>query len=228
MRARNPALIDFGEPDEFAESLNGFETRYRPTTSDRQFTKIDLSLPSARLVIVTRPPMLFEGSVVAEHGVVTFQLEDELQASVNGGAANTDTIALWRKGTDYRGFQKSRLSHCSLFPNDDFSDRDWPALGGGMLQLAAGSASLRACVREVAEVAGGALLCMSNANVRKSIDCSINGCLDEALFAAYPSQPSVAASRYLAICRRVSEFLRESPPPSFPLVPTWRTRAVSR
>src|SRR5512143_134009 len=84
----NAGTISFDEPELFAASVTGFEARYLPTTKDRRFTRFDLPLESGRLVIVTRPPMLFEGTVVADHGVITFQLDDKLTARVNGSFVN--------------------------------------------------------------------------------------------------------------------------------------------
>lgn len=203
--------IGFEEPDEFAASLTGFDTRYLPTTRDRRFSKLELPLGSGRLVVVTRPPMLFEGTVVADHGVITFQLEDDLEASVNGSVASTDTIALWNRGTFYRGYQQSRLSHCSLFLADDLSARDWPAPapGGGMLRLGADSAGLRACVRAVTDVVRRDPVRMTNPHALKGLDQSIFGYLDQVLSAATAPHGSLAGGRYLAICRRAEEYLRE-------------------
>ena len=122
----NVSVIRSDEPAEFAASVNGFEARYLPTTNDHGFVKYELSLGSGRLAVSTRPPMVYEGTVVANEGVVCFHLDDDLRANVNGHSVGADTIALWKKGTDYQSYQRSRLTHCALFVSDAFSAHDWP------------------------------------------------------------------------------------------------------
>lgn len=212
LAAGNAGSIGFAEPDDFAASLTGFDTRYLPTTSDRRFSKLELPLESGCLVVVKRPPMFFEGAVAADHGVVTFQLDDDLKASVNGSLASKDSIVFWNQGTGYRGYQQSRLTHCSLFLTDAFAARDWPAptSGGRMLRMGTDGAGLRACVKDVTEVIRGDPVCMANPHALKGMDQSIMGYLDRVLYHAAVPFGSLASGRHQAICRRAEEYLRNS------------------
>src|SRR5690349_19106479 len=72
------------DPKEFAASLAGYDSHYLPTTEDHLFSKIELLLPSGRLVVVRRPPMVFEGVVSANEGLVAFLLDDSPKAKING------------------------------------------------------------------------------------------------------------------------------------------------
>jgi AraC-like DNA-binding protein len=192
--------------------VNGFEARYLPTTNDHRFVKLELSLGSGRLAVSTRPPMLYEGTVVANEGVVCFHLEDNL-ANVNGHSVSADTIALWKKGTDYRAYQRSRLTHCALFLSDAFSARDWPepAPADRFMWIRADSGSrLRSCVNNVVEVIRKDPARLANPNVVKGMDQSIIGGIDEALSTVVLFASSVATGRYVAICKRAEEYLRES------------------
>lgn len=165
------------------------------------------------MVVVTRPPMLFEGAVAADHGVVTFQLEAGLEARVNGGSANADTIALWKRATDYRGYQQSRLTHCSLFVTDAFSTRGWlePTPGGRMLAIGKdNSSNLRTCVGDIVRVIRRDPVRTINPNVLKGMEQSIFGSLDETFSNVMLSPGRLATGRHLATCRRAREYLRES------------------
>lgn len=208
----NISMIRSDEPAEFAASVNGFEARYLPTTNDHQFFKVELSLGSGRLAVSTRPPMLYEGTVVAPEGVVCFHLED-LRANVNGHSVSADTIALWKKGTDYRIYQRSRLTHCALFVSDAFSAHDWPepAPEDRFMWIGADSGlHLRSSVNNVVEVIRRDPARLANPNVVKGIDQSIIGGIDGALSTVVLSASSVATGRYVAITKRAEEYLRES------------------
>lgn len=202
----------FDEPALFAASAYGFDARYLPTTKDRRFTKLELTLGSGRLVIATRPPMLFEGAVSAEGGVISFQLEGNVGARVNGASANGDTMVRWKKGTDYRVCQQSRLTHFSLFVNDTVSARGWPesASGNRILWIGAESgANLRSCAADVTDVIRSDPARIANPNVLKGMDQSILVGLDDALSTFVLPAASIATGRYLAICRRARDYLRE-------------------
>lgn len=211
----NPAarIVCFDDPAEFAASANGFEARYLPTTKDHRFVRVDLSLEGGRLAVATRPPMLYEGVVVADEGVVCFHLEDSLWANVNGHSVSADTIAIWKTGTDYRVYQRSRMTHCWLFVSSPFSDHDWPEqppIDRFMWTEVERSAHLRSTVKSVVEIIREEPERLANPNVMKGIDRSITGCIDDALSTIVLSAPNVATSRYVAICRRAEEYLRES------------------
>jgi len=206
------SMIRSDEPAEFAASVNGFEARYLPTTKDREFFKVELSLGSGRLAVSARPPMLYEGTVVANEGVVCFQLE-EIRANVNGHSVSADTIALWKKGTDYRINQLSRITHCALFVSDAFSAHDWPEPAPEdrfMWIGATSSLHLRSSVNDVVDVIRRDPARLANPNVVSGIDQSIIGGIDGALATVFLSGSSVASGRYLAICKRAEEYLRES------------------
>lgn len=174
----------FDEPALFAASAYGFDARYLPTTKDRRFTKLELTLGSGRLVIATRPPMLFEGAVSAEGGVISFQLEGNVGARVNGASANGDTV----------------------------SARGWPesASGNRILWIGAESgANLRSCAADVTDVIRSDPARIANPNVLKGMDQSILVGLDDALSTFVLPAASIATGRYLAICRRARDYLRE-------------------
>ncbi len=165
------------------------------------------------MTVSSRPPMLFEGTVVANEGVVTFQLEDDLKANVNGHSVSADTIALWKRGTDYRAYQRSRLTHCALFVSDAFSARDWPepAPTDRFMWIGADRSSyLRSCVNDVVELIRKDPARLANPNVVKGIDQSIIGGIDGALSTVILSASSVVTGRYVAICKRAEEYLKES------------------
>ena len=207
------SMIRTDEPAEYAASVKGYDARYLPTTNDHRFVKFELPLGSGRVTVSSRPPMLFEGTVVADEGVVTFQLEDDLKANVNGHSVSADTIALWKKGTDYRAYQRSRLTHCALFVSDAFSAREWPepAPTDRFMWIGADRSShLRTCVNNVVELIRKDPARLANPNVVKGIDQSIIGGIDEALSTVVLSASSVATGRYVAICKRAEEYLRES------------------
>ncbi len=205
--------IHCDDPVEFAGAVNGLEARYLPTTNDHRFTRLELLLPSGHLAISTRPPMLYEGTVVAPEGVVCFHLEDSLWANVNGHSVSADTIALWKTGTDYRAHQQCRITHCALFVSNPFSAHDWPEqppIERFMWTEAERSSHLRASVRQVAELIRKDPARLVNPNVVKGIDQSIVGSIDDALSSIVLSPNNVATGRYIAICRRAEEYLRES------------------
>ena len=209
----NISMICSDEPAEYAASVNGFEARYLPTTNDHRFVKFELSLGSGRLAVSTRPPMVYEGTVVANEGVVCFHLDDDLRANVNGHSVGADTIALWKKGTDYQSYQRSRLTHCALFVSDAFSAHDWPEpapMDRFMWIGADSSLHLRSSVNDVVEVIRKDPARLANPDVVKGIDQSIIGGIDGALSTVALSASSVAAGRYVAICKRAEEYLRES------------------
>jgi AraC-like DNA-binding protein len=206
------SVIRSDEPAEYAASVNGFEARYLPTTNDHRFVKYELSLGSGRLAVSTRPPMLYEGTVVANEGVVCFHLED-IRANVNGHSVGADNIALWKKGTDYRSHQRSRLTHCALFVSDAFSAHDWPepAPADRFMWIGADSSlHLRSSVSDVMEVLRRDPARLANPDVVKGIDQSIIGGIDGALSTVVLTGSSVAAGRYVTICKRAEEYLRES------------------
>ena len=201
------------DPAEFAASVTGFKTRFLPTTKDHRFTKLELSLGSGRLSVATRPPMLLEGIVVADGGVVTFDLEDGHRANVNGRPVGAGTIGLWRKGNDFRAHQQSRLTHCSLFVSDAFSAHDWPEPAAAARFMSIGLDSglhLRSCVNDVVELIRRDRARLANPNVLKGIDQSLVGGIGMALSTAIPFASSLATGRYVAITRRAEEYLRES------------------
>lgn len=206
------STIRSDEPAEFAASVKGFEALYLPTTHDREFLKVELSLGSGRLAVSTRPPMLYEGTVVADEGVVCFHLED-VRANVNGHSATADTIALWKKGTDYRIHQLFRITHCALFVSDAFSAHDWPEPAPDdrfMLIGATSSRHLRSSVNSVVDLIRNDPARLANPNVVRGIDQSIVGGIDAALATVFLSGSSAAGGRYVAICKRAEEYLRES------------------
>lgn len=206
------STIRSDDPAEFAASVNGFEARYLPTTKDRQFDKVELALGSGRLAVSTRPPMLYEGTVVANEGVVCFHLED-VRANVNGHSVSADTIALWKKGTDYRIYQLSRITHCALFVSDAFSAHDWPepAPDDRFMWIGANSSlHLRSSVNDVVDIIRRDPARLANPNVVRGMDQSIIGGIDGALATVFLSGSSVAGGRYVAICKRAEEYLRES------------------
>jgi AraC-like DNA-binding protein len=205
-------LTYFDDPVEYAASVTGYEARYLPTTNDHRFVKSELFLGSGRLTVTSRPPMLFEGTVTADEGVVAFQLED-INVNMNGHSVNADTIALLEKGTDYRAYQQSRLTHCGLFVSDTFSAHDWPepAPADRFMWIGAESSThLRSCVNNVVEMMRRDPARLANPNVVKGIDQSIIGGIDAALSTVVLSASSVATGRYVAICRQAEEYLRES------------------
>lgn len=205
-------MTRFDDPAEYAASVRGYEARYLPTTNDHRFVKFELFLASGRLTVTSRPPMLFEGTVTADEGVVAFQLED-INVNMNGHLVNADTIALWKKGTDYRAYQRSRLTHCALFVSDAFSAHDWPepAPADRFMWIGAdNSLHLRSCVNDVVEVMRRDPARLGNPNVVKGMDQSLIGGIDGALSTVVLSASSVATGRYVAICRRAEEYLRES------------------
>jgi hypothetical protein len=109
-------------PREFAESLVGYESSYLPTTEDHLFTKMELSLPSGRLVIVRRPPMIFEGTVSASEGLVAFLLDENPRAKINGMPMKSHNITVWKKGTHYRGYEEFPLTHCSFLLSESLCE----------------------------------------------------------------------------------------------------------
>ena len=206
-------VVHTDDPAEYAASVKGYDARYLPTTSDHQFSKLELTLGSGRLTVASRPPMFFEETVIADEGVVTFQLEDDFAANVNGHSVSADTIALWKKGTDYRARQGSRLTHCALFVSAPFSTRDWPepAPTDSYMWIGAESSyNLRSCVNNVVEVAQKDPARLANANVVKGIEESIISGIDGALSTVVLSASTAAAARYLVICKRAEAYLRES------------------
>ena len=141
------------------------------------------------------------------------RLEDDFAANVNGHSVSADTIALWKKGTDYRARQRSRLTHCALFVSAPFSTRDWPepAPTDSYMWIGAESSyNLRSCVNNVVEVAQKDPARLANANVVKGIEESIISGIDGALSTVVLSASTAAAARYLVICKRAEAYLRES------------------
>jgi AraC-like DNA-binding protein len=203
------------EPAGFTASLNGFSARYLPTTSDHRFSKFEMTLNGGRLVLVTRPPMVFEGAMSAdEEGVAAFHFEDDRVHRINGTSADRDVWAVWKKGIDYRGIQQSRLTHCWLFVPDAFSAHDWPepSPAHNLVRLRSNdSSSIRSAVSDVVAIARSDPSRLAHPNVLKDVSESIIGGLDHALLAAVPPTDRLAVGRYVAICRRVEEYLRESP-----------------
>lgn len=206
------SMIRSDEPTEFAASVKGFDACYLPTTKDRQFDKVELCLGSGRLAVSTRPPMLTEGTVVAKEGVVCFQI-DEVRANVNGHSVNANSIALWKKGIDYRICQMFRMSHCTLLVSDAFSAHDWPEPAPDDRFMWIGTESslhLRSSVNRVVEIIRKDPARLANPNVLRAIDQSIIGGIDGALATVFLSGSSVAGGRYIAICKRAEAYLRES------------------
>ncbi len=202
------------EPANFTASLNGFDARYLPTTEDHRFSKFEITLAGGRLVLVTRPPMVFEGAMSAsEEGVAAFHFEDNRLHKINGTSADCDLWALWKNGIDYRGIQASRLSHCWLFVPDAFSGHEWrePSPANNLVRLRSDdSSSVRSAVRDLVAIALNDPSLLSHPNVLKGLSESIIGGLDHALVSADSPTDRLAIGRYLSICRRAEGYLKES------------------
>lgn len=207
-------MIKSEEPANFTASLNGFSARYLPTTNDHRFSKFEATLNGGRLVLVTRPPMIFEGAMSAdEEGVAAFHFEDNRVHKINGTSADCDVWAVWKKGIDYRGIQPSRLTHCWLFVPDAFSGHEWPepSPANNLVRLRSDdSSSIRSAVSDIVAIAQNDPSRLAHPNVLKGLSESIIGGLDHALMTAVPPTDRLAVGRYVAICRRAEEYLRES------------------
>lgn len=202
------------EPLSFAASLNGFNARYLPTTNDHSFGKLEIALNGGRLVLVTRPPMIFEGVMSAdEEGVAAFHFENSRVHRINGTSADSDVWALWKRGIEYHGIQPSRLTHCWLFVPDAFSAREWPepSPADNLVRLrSSDSSSIRSAVSAAVMIARTDPSRFATPSVLMGLSESIVGGLDHALATAIPSTNRLAVGRYVAICRRVEEYRRES------------------
>lgn len=202
------------EPAKFTASLNGFDARYLPTTKDHRFSKFEITLGEGRLVVVTRPPMVFEGVMSAsEEGVAAFHFQDNRLHKINGTSADCDLWAVWKNGIDYRGIQASRLTHCWLFVPDAFSGHEWrePSPANNLVRLRSDdSASVRSAVRDLVAIALKDPSRLARPNVLKGLSDSIIGGLDHALLSAESSTDRLAIGRYVAVCRRAESYLKES------------------
>lgn len=198
-------------PREFAESLVGYESSYLPTTEDHLFTKMELSLPSGRLVIVRRPPMIFEGTVSASEGLVAFLLDENPRAKINGMPMKSHNITVWKKGTHYRGYEEFPLTHCSFLLSESPCKWNWPeATEGSFFTANRGVLSLRSRIHDIARVISVHPTRLMNSKVREGIDQSVTSGIDDALLAAARMRSSVAIGRYVLICKRAEEYLKES------------------
>jgi AraC-like DNA-binding protein len=214
MIAPGITTIKSEEPADFTASLNGFSVRYLPTTEDHRFSKFEMTLNGGRLVLVTRPPIIFEGTTSAdEEGVAAFHFEDNRVHKINGTLADRDVWAVWKNGNDYHGVQPSRLTYCWLFVPDAFSGHEWPepSAAQNLVRLRSNdSSSIRSAVSDVLAIAQKDPARLAHPNVLKGLSESIIGGLDHALLTATPSTDRLAVGRYVAICRRAEEYLRES------------------
>jgi len=201
--------LSLDDPKEFAASLAGYDSRYLPTTKDHLFSKVELLLPSGRLVIVRRPPMVFEGVVSASEGLVAFLLDEDPRAKINGLLMNAHNIAVWKKGTHYRGHEELPLTHCSFILSDTLRDRNWPEAAEGSFFLARSSLTVRSRIREIVRIVKADPTRLFNLNVLKGIDESVTSGLDHALFAAAEMKNTAATARHVLICRRAEEYLRQ-------------------
>jgi AraC family ethanolamine operon transcriptional activator len=198
------------DPKEFAAALTGYDSRYLPTTEDHLFTKVELLLPSGRLVIVRRPPMTFEGIVSANEGLVAFLLEENPRAKINGRLMKAHNITVWKKGTHYRGYEELPLTHCSFLLFDTLCERNWPeAMEGSFFTAPRSSFSLRSRIRDIARIIKGDPTRLMNPNVIEGIDQSVTSGIDAALMAAAEVNSSVATVRHVLLCKRAEEYLKE-------------------
>jgi hypothetical protein len=148
--------LSLDDPKEFAASLQGYDSRYLPTTEDRIFSKVELLLPSGRLVIVRRPPMVFEGAVSAKEGLVAFLLDENPRAKINGRLMKAHNITVWTKGTHYRGYEERPLTHCSFIMSDALHERNWPeAVEGSFFHAPRSSFSLRSRIQDIVRIIKG-------------------------------------------------------------------------
>ena len=199
------------DPKEFAAALTGYESHYLPTTEDHLFTKVELLLPSGRLVIVRRPPMVFEGIVSANEGLVAFLLDENPRAKINGRLMKAHNITVWKKGTHYRGYEELPLTHCSFLLFDTLCERNWrEAMEGSFFSAPRSSFSLRMRIRDIARVIKGDPTRLMNPNVLEGIDQSVTSGIDNALLSAAEVKSSVATARHVLICKRAEEYLKES------------------
>jgi AraC family transcriptional regulator, ethanolamine operon transcriptional activator len=214
MIAPGITTIKSEEPTDFTASLNGFNARYLPTTNDHLFSKFEMTLNGGRLVLVTRPPMVFEGTMsAAEEGVAAFHFEDDRVHKINGTSADRDVWAVWKNGIDYRGIQASRLTHCWLFVPDAFSGHEWPepSPANNLARLRSNdSSSIRSAVSDALAIAQNDPARLAHPNALKGLSESIIGGLDHALLTAVPPTDRLAVGRYVAICKRAEEYMRES------------------
>src|SRR5262245_53489936 len=199
------------DPKEFAASLAGYDSHYLPTTEDHLFCKVELLLPSGRLVIVRRPPMIFEGTVSASEGLVAFLLDDNPRAKINGRLMKTRNITVWKKGTHYRGYEELPLTHCSFLMSDTFRERNWPEAPDGSFFLASQSVfALRSSVGDIVKVIRNDPTRLLNPNVLKGIDQCVTNGIEQALIAAVGMSDGDTTSRYVLICKRAEEYLKEN------------------
>jgi AraC-like DNA-binding protein len=214
MIAPDITTVKSEEPANSTASLNGFSVRYLPTTNDHRFSKFETSLNGGRLVLVTRPPLVYEGTTSAdEEGVAAFHFDDNLVHKINGTSVDCDVWAVWKNGSDYRGIQQSRLTYCWLFVPDAFSGHEWPepSPAQNLVRLRSNdSLSIRSAVSNFVAIAQKDPSRLAHPNVLKGLSESIIGGLDHALLTAVLPTDRLAVGRYIAICRRAEEYLRES------------------
>jgi len=203
--------LSLDDPKEFAALLTGYDSRYLPTTEDHLFSKVELLLPSGRLVIVRRPPMVFEGAVSAKEGLVAFLLDENPRAKINGRLMKAHNITVWKKGTHYRGYEELPLTHCSFVMSGTLRERSWPeAVEGSFFLAPRSSFALRSRIQDIVRVIKGDPTRLFNPNVIKGIDQSVTSGIDNALLAAVEMNNSTATARHVLICKRAEEYLRES------------------
>jgi AraC-like DNA-binding protein len=198
-------------PDEFAASQPGYVSRYLPTTKDHRFLRLEVNLPSGRLLLVRRPPLIYEGMVSASRGLVTFLLEDVPRARVNGRHMTGSRLAAWRQGTSYRGYDEFPLTVCSLLVSDQSAEQAWLSGAEGYFSVAEDRVSfLRSRIRDIIRIADRDPARLATPNALKGIDQSIVGGINDALLESSTVRGGAALGRYVAICKRAQEYVNES------------------
>lgn len=155
--------------------------------------------------------MVFEGTVLANEGLVAFLLDENPRAKINGQLMRSHNITVWKKGTHYRGYEETPLTHCSFFVFDALCERNWAeAAEGSFFSAPSSSFSLRSCIRDIVRVIKGDPMRLINPNVLGGIDQSVISGIDDALLAAVEVNSSVTTGRHVLVCKRVEEYLREA------------------
>lgn len=210
---RRASRLSSNDPQEFAALLTGFRVHYLPTTNDHRFTKVEFLLPSGRLLIVRRPPMIFEGVVSANASMITFSLDENPRGRIDGQRMAAGAIAILKQGTPYRGYEERSRTSCALLVSNAFLQRNWPEPSEreGYFSIGADTSTwLRWRVYELIGLFETDPARLTNPNVLRGIDQSITAGIDHALLAAVQVGSSVATGRYVSICRRAEEYLKES------------------
>lgn len=210
---RRASRLSTDDPNEFAALLKGFKVHYLPTTNDHRFSKIEFMLPIGRLLIVRRPPMIFEGVVSANASMMTFSLDEKPRGRIDGRRMDGSAIAVWKQGTPYRGYEELSRTSCVLLVSNAFSERNWPEASESEGYFSVGADSsfwLRWRVYDLLEIFERDPVRLTNPNVLRGIDQSIFTGIDQALLAAVDVGSSAAIGRYVSICKRAEEYLKES------------------